>query len=174
MAITAVATPATLSWADFVVVPTQIVDPNDGSLVDAVTRFNFNIPDLAPRTVNGQVAMADPNVITIAPNSRVFSGVAQTAALLSHEQFHYDVGFVVARSLGRHLAALRARDVATLRVLFADAARLHIDVRVRLLQNRYDIDTRHGTNAHFQKIWKDRMRHCLAHARADHLGGFWL
>lgn len=174
MAITVVANPASLTWANFTPSASKIVDPNDGTLVDAVTRFNFNLPNRPPRTVAGQLAMADPNVITIMPNAQVFIGVIKTPALLSHEQFHYDVGIVTARSLARKLMKLRAPNQAALGTAVQNAAQLHFMTRARLLQRRYDLDTRHGTNAHYQKIWKDRMTACLANPRSDQLGGFWL
>ncbi|HVF92096.1 MAG TPA: DUF922 domain-containing protein [Blastocatellia bacterium] len=174
MAITVVANPANLTWANFTPSGTQILDPGDGTLVDAFTRFNFDLPPLPPREINGQFAMADPNVITITPNAQVFTGVLQTPALLSHEQFHYDVGIVTARALARQLMALRAPNQGALVTAVQSAARLHFITRAGILQRRYDLDTRHGTNAHFQKIWKDRMVTCLANPRSDQLGGFFL
>ncbi len=174
MAITVVANPANLTWANFRPSGSRIVDPNDGTLVDAVTRFNFNLPNRPPRAVAGQVAMADPNVITITPNSQVFTGVVQTAALLSHEQFHYDVGVATARALARQFMRLRAPNQAALGIAVQNAAQLHFMTRARLLQRRYDLDTRHGTNAHYQRIWKNRMAACLAHPNSNQLGGFWL
>ena len=45
-------------------------------------------------------------------------------------------------------------------VALGTAAHLHFVTRTGLLQRRYDIDTRHGTSSHFQKIWKDRMAVC--------------
>ena len=152
----------------------RIVDPADRTLVDALTRFNFNLPNLPPRMIGGQFAMADPNVITITPNAQVFTGVFQTLALLSHEQFHYDVGIVTARALARELMALRAPNLAALTTAVQGAARLHFTTRAGLLQGRYDLDTRHGTNAHYQKIWKNRMAFCLAKPLSDQLGGFFL
>jgi len=163
-----------MTWANFTVVPNQIPDPNDGTLVDALTRFNFNFPDRPARTVGHEVALGDPNVITITPNAQVWSGVLQTPALLSHEQFHYDVGFVTARALARELTAMRAPNQAALRTAVGNAFQLHLFTRAKLLQNRYDKDTHHGTVAHYQKIWKDRMTACLADPRAHQLGGFWL
>jgi hypothetical protein len=174
MAITVTATPATLAWGDFTVVTTQIVDPGDGTLVDAVTRFDFDFPDLPARNIGGMMALADPNVITITPNAQVWSGVRQTAALLSHEQFHYDVGIVIARALARQLTALRAPNQAALGALVREAARLHFQTRAGLLQRRYDIDTDHGAIALYQGIWKRRMTDCLANPRSEQLGGFWL
>lgn len=174
MAITVVANPVNLTWANFTPSPSMIVDPNDGTLNDALTRFNFTMPNLPPRRVAGQFAMADPNVITITPNAQVFTGVLQTPTLLSHEQFHYDVAIVIARVLARDLMALRAPSQADLINAVQNASQLHFKIRARLLQRRYDLDTQHGTNAHYQKIWKSRMAACLADPHSNQLGGFWL
>ena len=174
MAITIVANPASLAWVNFTPSAARILDPNDGTLNDALTRFNFNLPDLPPRMVAGQFAMADQNVITITPNAPVFTGVLQTPTFLSHEQFHYDVGIVTGRALARELMALRPPNLAALTSAVQNAARLHFTTRARLLQRRYDLDTRHGANAHFQKIWKTRMTSCLANPHSDQLGGFFL
>jgi hypothetical protein len=174
MAITVQANPVNLTWANFQVTPNKILDPNDNTLQDSYTTFRYNIPDLPPRTVNGQLMLADPMTITLTPYARVWSGVQQTAALLSHEEWHYHVGIVVARAFAREAARLHAPDMAGLRTAFQTAFNLHFITRVHLLQSRYDRDTLHGTQAHYQKIWKDRMTACLANPRADQLGGFWL
>lgn len=174
MAITVVANPMLLAWGNFTLSATRIADPNDGTLVDAVTRFNFYFPALAPRTVNGQFALADPNLLKITPNAQVFTGVLQTAALLAHEQFHYDVGIVTARALARELMALRAPNLAALSTAMNAAFRLHLFTRAGLLQRRYDIDAAHGTQAHYQKVWKDRMAQCLANPLSSRIGGFYL
>ncbi|WP_428353152.1 hypothetical protein [Methyloprofundus sp.] len=64
MTITVEANPANLTWSNFRPSATKIRDPNDGTLVDAVTRFNFNMRSLPPRTVEGKFAVADPNIQT--------------------------------------------------------------------------------------------------------------
>jgi hypothetical protein len=174
MAITAVIDPEDLTWDDFDVTPDRILDPADGTLVDAFTRFDFDFPDLAPRKIGNEFALGDPNVITISPNAQVFADVLQTDQLLSHEQLHYDVGFVTARALARELTRLRAPNLAALRSALRDAFQLHFTTRAGLIQRRYDKDTNHGTIAKYQKMWKDSMAGCLAHERADHLLGWWL
>jgi len=174
MAITVVANPANLSFANFRSSPTQFTDPHTGVRVDALTAFTFTLPDLPPRQIGNLFAMADPNVITLTPDCRIFVGVQQTAALLTHEQFHYDVGIVCGRALARALMALRAPSVAALGAAAQRAATLHFTTRTGLLQRRYDLDTRNGTVPSLQRIWKDRMRTCLANPRADQLGGFFL
>jgi hypothetical protein len=174
MAITAVATPDDLIWDDFDVTPNRILDPGDGSLVDAFTRFDFDLPDLPARKIGHEFAIADPNVITISPNAQVFANVLQTDQLLSHEQLHYDVGIVTARAMARELTRLRAPTLAALIAALRDCSTLHLQRRAGLIQRRYDKDTNHGTIAHYQRIWKDAMMHCLANKRADLLLGWWL
>jgi hypothetical protein len=176
MAITVQTNTATLTWANFLVVPNQIVDPADNTLVDAYTTFNWGITPDPPntQTINGQTAFADPMTITITPNAKVWSGVAQTAALLSHEQWHYDIGTATARSLARQIAALRGSDFNDLIAKLRAALNLHFTTRAGILQKRYDLDTRHGTNAHYQRVWKDRMTACLSNASSDQIGGFYL
>jgi hypothetical protein len=174
MPISVVGTPMSLTWANFTVVPSQILDPADGTMVDAYTAFNFNIPNTPTRVIDGQHAVGETFTITITPNARVWSGVVQTPELLSHEEWHYHVGIVTARALAKQLAALRAATLPELGVKFNDAVRLHFTTRAGILQKRYDIDTRHGTQAHYQKIWKDRMTACLANPKADQIGGFYL
>lgn len=174
MAITVVAIPHLLTWANFTIVTGTLTDPHDGSTIDAYTAFNYNLPAIPAQNDGGMFKAADPNTIIISPIARVRSGVAQTAALLAHEQFHYDVGIVTARGFARHLAALRAPNIAALRTKMQDAANLHFGRRAGLLQARYDADTRHGTNAHYQRIWKNRMAQCLANPSAQTLGGFYL
>jgi hypothetical protein len=173
MAITVSASPTTLAWSNFTSV-SSLTDPADGTAVDAYTTFGYDIPDRPARTVGGMLALADPMTIRITPNARVVTGVAQTAGLLSHEQFHYDVGIVCARALARHLMRLRGANQADLRSQLISAVTLHLITRAGLIQRRYDIDSRHGTNAHYQKVWKDRMATVLANPNADQIGGFWL
>ncbi len=176
MAVTVQTNPVTLTWASFLVVPNQIVDPADNTLVDAYTTFNFAITPDPPnsQTIGGKFAFADPMTITITPNARVWSGIAQTAALLSHEQWHYDMGTVTARALAKQIPTLRGNTFAELiAALRADLA-FHFSTRAGLLQKRYDIDTRHGTNAHYQRVWKDRMTACISNASSDQIGGYYL
>lgn len=174
MAITVFASPQTLAWTNFTPVPNRIRDPNDGTLVDALTRFEYFLPVRPPRRVNGRFALADPLTLLITPNAQVWTGVRQTAALLSHEQFHYDVGIVVARAAARHFMSLRAASQSALGRALARASYLHFHTRAGLIQSRYDRDTRHGTNARYQGIWKRRMAACLSNPKADQIGGFFL
>jgi hypothetical protein len=164
MAITATANPQTLTWAHFTVVPDKIVDAHDGTLQHSYTTFRFEYPG----------APGDFNVIAITPRAQVWNGVKQTEALLSHEQLHYDVGFVVARALARDLTRLRTRTLVDLENEFRNAFDLHFERRALLIQTRYDRETEHGANRRSQRIWKDAMARCLADPRAGHILGWQL
>ena len=174
MAITVSASPANLTWANFTITSSKILDPGDNTLVDAYTTFDYNFPDSSPLNTGGVFTVPDPYTISITPRARVWSGVHQTAALLLHEQWHYDVATITGRALCRELARLRGTSLADLRAKIQQSVQLHFHTRAGILQKRYDADTRHGTNEYFQKIWKDRMTATLANPRADTMGGFWL
>jgi hypothetical protein len=174
MAITVSASPASLIWSDFTVTPNQIPDPGDNTMVDAYTTFDYVFPGSAPVNTGGVVRIPDPYTIAIMPRASVWMSVIQTPGLLSHEQWHYDVATITGRALCRELARLRGSSLADLRTKMQQAVQLHFHTRAGLLQKRYDADTRHGTNAHYQKIWKDRMTSTLANPNADTMGGFWL
>jgi hypothetical protein len=173
MTITVTRSKTTLTAGDYTAVPT-LTDPRDGSAVDALTNFDFNLPDLPPQTIDGRLALAHPLTMTLRPNCRRRSSVTMTPGLLAHEQFHWDCAFVVARRFAREAGALRAATQADLAARFQALFRLHMRTRNDLIQGRYDIDSRHGTNAHYQGIWKRRMTACLGDANATQIGGFYL
>ena len=182
MPITATRAIGTLSWSDFAVVRPPLVDPADGHQVDAYTAFSWEFPDRPPQEIDGQLALNQNNVLRIRPSDgatppgrpKVTRGTSQNAALLAHEQFHYDVGFVIARVVARNLMALRKPDRASMIAAIRQLTHYHFRTRARLIQSRYDIDSRHGTNSTYQRIWKQKMANCLANPNATKLGGFWL
>lgn len=182
MPITATRAISTLSWSEFAVVNPPLVDPADGHQVDAYTSFNWELPNRPPQIIDGQLALNQNNVLRITPSDgvtptgrpKVTRPTSQTAALLAHEQFHYDVGFVIARVVARNLMALRKPDAASMIAAIGQLTHFHFRTRAKLIQSRYDIDSRHGTNSTYQRIWKQKMVHCLANPNATKLGGFWL
>jgi hypothetical protein len=173
MTITATRTPVTLTAANYIPFP-LVIDPADGTVQTAFTAFRFVIPTHPPRTVGGRFALAETFAIQITPVAMITVGATMTAGLLAHEQFHYDVGFVIARRLAHVLTGLRRNSVADLAAALSTTVTLHFTTRAGLIQRRYDLDTRHGTNAHYQQIWLDRMRVCLADPSATQIGGFYL
>lgn len=174
MAILVAAKPWALAWTDFKKIDTKPVDPNDGTSGDALTSFDWDVPGLTYSMVGGHLVYTGLSVITITPNAQVFKSTPQTAALLSHEQFHYDVGIVTARALARTLMAIRAPNLFALQIAQNKAQQLHLKTRSLLIQRHYDHETRHGANAGYQKVWKESMAACLANYNSLHLRGFWL
>jgi hypothetical protein len=173
MAITATRNPTTLAAHHFVG-HAVVIDPADGTEQLAFTEYHVDIPSLPARTVDGDKALADTFRIKITPRAKVKIGTTLTPTLLAHEQFHYDVGFVIARRVSVLLTDLRADTVGELEEKFNKIMKLHFKTRSGLIQRRYDLDTHHGTQAHYQKVWLDRMKACLAKADSTKIGGYFL
>jgi hypothetical protein len=161
MSITVRRDPERLTWADFISIPI-VIDPNDGTEQMAFTAFDFNVPDELPRTIDGQLALSETFEIIITPRARVKRGGPQSPELLAHQQFCYDVGFVVARVVARELTTLRAGDERELASAVWNTIQSHFIFRAGLIQRRYDLDTRHGTVRYDQQLWTWRMSTCLA------------
>lgn len=177
MAITAVSQTSSgsnLSWADFTVVSTPLVDPADGSAIDAYTNFDFNLVSATPVASGTKFKFQDPDTLRITPNCQVHNSTAQTAGLLAHESFHFDLGFCVARVVAKKLMKLEEPTQAALRTAALALFQFHFRDRTGLIQRRYDADTHHGTSARYQRIWATRMTACKADAKAKQLGGYWL
>ena len=182
MPITANRAKTVLSWSDFQVVKPPLYDEADGKEVQAYTSFSWDLPARAPQKIDGQLALNQNIVLKIIPSDgkfppgrpKIIRGTAQTAGLLDHEQFHYDAGFVIARVVARNLMGLRKPDKPALIIALQKLIRYHFIKRAGLIQARYDIDSRHGINNRYQRIWKQRMKNCLANPNATQLGGYWL
>ncbi len=174
MTITAFRNPAVLLWSDFT--PQSIViDPADGSAVDAFTSFNFELlPDLPAERHNGRFRMPRTMSISITPIALVRIGAPQTANLLAHEQLHYDVGFVIARQLAREFNVIDAATEPALRTTINQLIQLHFHTRARLIQTRYDRESNRSLNAFFQRVWSQNMRGCVANPHASQIGGWML
>ena len=174
MAISAFRNPATLSWDDYDERPV-VIDPSDGSLQDAVTAFEFELmPNLPAERFNGRFRLQRGMSISITPIALVRTGATQTDELLSHEQLHYDVGFVIARQLARELNVVDAATEPALRTLLNQLIDLHFHTRGKLIQTRYDRESNHSRNPHFQRVWKQNMTACLANPHASQIGGWML
>lgn len=172
MAVRVAATPDTLTWANYRQTDTRPLD-DDSQSVDAFTKFRYEIPVIRVHRVGaGFDRRRNPGLlafdldgaytIKISPKRlEVWKGVQQTAALLSHEQLHYDIGVVAARALIQDLAALRGQTPDEFRKAFEAAADLHFNQRSLAVNRQYDKDTAHGANPQPQKQWKDAMTTCL-------------
>jgi hypothetical protein len=82
---------------------------------------------------------------------------AKSAALLAHEQGHYDITGLVARDLVDTLNRLRARSPRELGRAVLDAFQ-EADTLAKRLSQLYDTQTRNGTNAAVQQKWEQHLR----------------
>jgi len=170
--------PDTLTWDDFLE-KDQVLDPDTGKRVSARTAFDWDWPPKAPVKKDGQVAFPDM-VLMISPDAEVWKDSEarkdkkKAETLLAHEQFHYDVAHVIGRVLVKHLEALRAKDAAQLSAAADVLFNRHFMVRSKLIHRRYDLETNHGLDKHYQQHWKKLMKQTLENPKATMLAGYWL
>ncbi len=168
--------PQDLKWTDFKKVARDLRDPNDGKIVDALTTFNFNISFKGrKRRVGQKVKFPANGILKITPNARVnrkkFDSLSsnQLDSLLKHEEIHYQVGFICARSLAIDLEATLVSP-KKLKSALNTLVKLHLNTRAGIIQKAYDHDTSHGTNALKQKKWLQQMQNCLQNPTAKRIG----
>jgi hypothetical protein len=178
MTVSLLMNPDTLTLDDFIE-QDQVVDPETGKKHSALTLFDFDFPPVKPVKVDGKLAFPDMTLM-ISPDCAIMKGsVALTdkkkgEALLSHEQLHYDVAHVIGRVLVKHLTDLRANSAAELDAAADVLFNRHFTVRGKLINRRYDLETDHGLNSHFQKHWKKVMGETLKNPKATQMAGYWL
>lgn len=104
--------PEVLRWSNFVNKPGKLRDPNDGSEIEALTRFHFTFPQgMKPNGSDGASGLMFPEKwqITIRPDAKVWKDSQKGGDMLAHEQLHYLFGYVTARALMNELMALRTK-----------------------------------------------------------------
>jgi len=173
MSVSLVVRPVTLTWANYTE-KDKVVDPADNTEQAAFTAFDFDLPGGKTRAIDGEVALPDDQQLIITPVALIRKDVRKSDELLSHEQFHYDVAIVIGRVVVSKLDRLRGRSAADLDVASDQLLTLHFQVRAGLIQRRYDLETHHGRNTHYQKAWKKLMRETMARPDSTQMGGWWL
>jgi hypothetical protein len=173
MSISLVVNPTTLKWTDYTE-QDKVIDPNDKTEQSAFTAFDWDLPPKTPRGLDGKLALADGLTLTITPIALVKKGVKKSDELLSHEQFHYDVGIIIARVVVKVLEGLTGATISDLDTGTDLIMNRHFIVRSGLIQRRYDLETRHGNNAAYQKAWKKLMKETMARPNSTQMGGWWL
>ncbi len=171
MTVSAFRTPTTLTLGDFTPQPVVL---DHGLPVDAFTTFDFSTGTPLTVAVGSRFRVNPAMVILITPVALVRIGALMTPALLAHEQIHYDVGFVIARQLAREFNAIDDANDLHLQARMRTLVNLHFTTRAGLIQTRYDRESNHSLNAHFQKYWSDKMAKCLADPKAHEIGGWML
>lgn len=179
MTVTLLMNPDTLAWDDFIQQDDKPRDPETGEEVSALTLFDWDWPALKTVKIGSQVGFPDATLM-ITPDAAIWKDSvalkdkAKGDALLSHEQLHYDVAHVIGRVVAKKLEALRAKDSAELETAAFALLEFHFRKRARLIHRQYDKETKHGTDDHYQKIWKTAMKQTLANKNALQIEGWWL
>jgi len=156
--------PRNISWSDFQEVGARPAGVNEAAQIKSdVTQPNRVgvVPDngmrrLAAYTVTVSIGRDQSWVVTD----------QKSAALLAHEQGHFDITGLSARDLVTDLSALRA---ATLEGLQSEVTRL-IEQQGTLAEalggtassvGQYDKETNHGSNRDAQQRWEGILRGCI-------------
>ncbi|MBI4910887.1 MAG: hypothetical protein HY820_45175 [Acidobacteria bacterium] len=147
MAITVRPNPTTLAWSNFTTVST--LSGNEDAHID----FNFVIPNRPLRRVGGNFMLAETFEIGVSPIAKVKQGANQTAALLAHEQGHYDIAIAVAWALAADLQTLSAASQGALSTALTTTFNLHRTTRMAAVQQGYDTATGSSQNAAQQAAW---------------------
>ncbi|MET0152698.1 MAG: DUF922 domain-containing protein [Candidatus Binatia bacterium] len=101
--------------------------------------------------------------ITVAPEparTRVRRSAQRSAALLRHEQGHYDIVVLAARALGRELASITASSASDLSRAVEDCVAKHTE-RAARSSEAYDRETDHGRSLSEQTRWSARIAAAL-------------
>ena len=173
MAITVTRSVMTLTSRSFLPVPV-IVDPVDGTEQLAYTTFRIAHPDPTILKVGDNYVIDQAFTITVHPIALRKWDETLSADLIAHERFHYDLGLCHARCYARSLEKMSVKVKSELKDKVLASRKLHFDTRAGLIQARYDKDTRHGTNAHYQRIWSNWLKTALGDPKATMLSGYYL
>lgn len=165
MAITVTPNPVSLSWSNFT--PVSTLPGNEDAHID----FNFVVPTRPPRQVGSNWMLAETFAIAVSPVAKVKTSATQTAALLAHEQGHYDIAILVARALAADLQALSAPTQAALGQALNTTFNLHRTTRMGAIQSQYDTSTNHSQNTAQQSAWETAISTAMSSGSATTLQG---
>jgi len=94
----------------------------------------------------------------------------ERAELLSHEQRHYDISAVAARTLRAKLSGLKGNGSQEPGIVVGDLIKNILGSKVQEVQDRYDEDaecgTDHGQRPKQQKLWNVRIQEALLDSTA--------
>ena len=165
--ITVRADPPVLTWSAFQSVD-SLADSEDAHIAAAMS---FPRP-LRMESADG-VHRLPAFTITVAPEAartRVRRSARRSAALLRHEQGHYDIVVLAARALGRELASTTASSASDLSRAVEDCVAKHTE-RAARSSEAYDRETDHGRSLSEQARWSASIVAALTAETAGELLG---
>ena len=142
----------TLTWNDF-----QGHVPA-GETLNALTDVEMVFSGFGVEHRDGGVTLRDSLVITVTlrrNRSWARAGAARTAALLNHEQGHYNITALTSRDLFIDLMALKARTFANAGALQTELNRVRGNYDPQAIHDKYDERTEadHGRDVAGQRRW---------------------
>ena len=156
-----------LSWGDF-----QCPPPANASQLSEAAAIHMTVKWHTQYAVRSErsggyswIGTVEDVLISNSMNPR-FSWVISskaTAAILRHEQVHFDLNEVYARRLAETLSGVQVSGTTaenTLSQLGEMIQQTADDIldRLSVIQDRYDAETSHGTNASAQAQWESDIR----------------
>ncbi len=153
-----------VKWSDF----QGQVPANARHAAQLASDFTFQGFGTTP--VSGGVTLADTLVVTVVlrrNNSWARGGSARTAALLNHEQGHYDITALTARDLFIDLMALKAQVFPNAAALQRALQTARARYRPQAIQDLYDshAEADHGHDTAAQARWDGYIRRAFTEAR---------
>ena len=140
----------TLTWPDFTPQSGELMLGNEWAQIHPDITFS----DFQLGRVRNGVAITDVtvNIRLIAEDCWVIDS-HRNAALLRHEQVHYDIIAISARQFYNALVGLSARNTDALQ---RRVTQLHTRLaeQARVVDERYDTLTNHGINTSVQQAWE--------------------
>lgn len=161
--------PDSLGWGDFRTVENQIdgqYEAEGGFKSSSSGGFGYN-----KSGGKYQMVLNDDFRVKVWPDARIWKGAKKTAALLDHEDIHYQFAYVLARAMLNAMDALRKSKTSEFTHVVATMSRVHMVERAAALHKKYDKETDHGMNDAPQKRWKAALATCVADDTATTLMG---
>ena len=162
------ADPERLTWSDF-----RRVESVSGTSEHARIAAEMSFPQPLRIERAGGGYRLPQFTITVTPQpARTVArrSVALSAALLRHEQGHYDIVVLAARALARELEGMTAGSAQELTRRVEDCVSKHTD-RAERLSEAYDRATDHSHDPAEQARWTERIDRALADGEATRLEG---
>lgn len=161
--------PRNLVWGDF----RGIDSAPDGVKEDAQIQVDTSPPSRGIRVLPDRDMLKIGEIrvpVTVVRRGSWVVRSRKSDPLLKHEQGHFDITGLVAWELYRALMALRAATASDL----SDLLQENVDrAQVKLAalsgsetdgtEGKYDIETKHGTDAKEQKRWDDLIHDSITH-----------
>jgi hypothetical protein len=134
----------------------------------ASTSVEFEIPQDSGKNVHGEYVLTG-TWIMIHAVVIYKQWPALTPQLLVHEQGHYDIGMLVARSLARDLDHVTGSNHHELKARVINLRHKHVVRNMETIQALYDKETKHGTDLNAQNTWNRDMAAALSQPQSQNL-----